>query len=351
MSIGLKELTSDQLRRIYRDYLKGVPKERLMKKYDITEGTFWEIVGLYAKKKHPNDVGNAEDIQGPLDLIVTNLDTGSGATENPIVARSPRDLRVDFERNVKEFDYDSPEEELRKKGGEVSDLVIEREDKRIAEERKVSTEAVKENKEATDAVLEELTEASKAERKALEEKGVESAKATEAPEVLAQRAKDIADKQLFMEVAGEEARERSIKEHAEKAAKEQKDAAKEGDEATAKLMKEAQENSEKEAEARHKEFEAKRKEAERAGQERAEREAEAGKRASDGSEGREGPDKTVGSGDANVGRSSADSTGNHPKAPTEGTAGGPVTEGNTSVTAKPTGNPVQPAKIEPDGLK
>ena len=94
MAKSVKDLTSDQLRRIFRDYLKGVPPERLIKKYDLSEGTFWEIVGMYSKKKHPNDVGNAKDILGPADLLVTPLDTGSGATEHPIKAYSPRDLKA-----------------------------------------------------------------------------------------------------------------------------------------------------------------------------------------------------------------------------------------------------------------
>ena len=104
MAHQVKDLTSDQLRRIFRDFLIGRPKERLMKKYDISEETFWEIVGMYSKKKHPNDVGAAQDIEGPADLLVTPLDTGSTATEHPIVARNPEDLAVTHEQLVDEYD-------------------------------------------------------------------------------------------------------------------------------------------------------------------------------------------------------------------------------------------------------
>jgi hypothetical protein len=52
-----EELESEQLRRIFRDFLKGVPKERNMKKYGLTESDFWNVIGLYHK---PRRKANAE---------------------------------------------------------------------------------------------------------------------------------------------------------------------------------------------------------------------------------------------------------------------------------------------------
>ena len=215
MSNAVKDLTSDQLRRIFRDYLKGVPKERLMKKYDMEEEVFWEIVGMYSKKKHPNDVGNAQDIEGPADLLVTPLDTGSTATENPIQARSPKDLRVPVEQVIKEFDYDSPEEELRKKGGEVNDLIAKRKADEAKVQRDEAAGIVKDNKETTDAILRELSEVSKAEAKASSEQASEVAKAAPSPEEVARAAREAREAQIIADNAGEEARAQKVLEHAE----------------------------------------------------------------------------------------------------------------------------------------
>lgn len=220
MSNQVKDLTSDQLRRIFRDYLTGRPKEKLMKKYDITEEVFWEIVGMYSKKKHPNDVGNAQDIQGPADLLVSPLDTGSTATENAIVARNPEDLLVSREQVVQEFDYNSPEEELRKKGGEVNDLIRDRTSKTAEDQRNEAREVIKANKEATDAILEDLTQVSEAEKADLTDEAAERAKATPSPEeALKQRneeAEGVRRQEIASELLREETTIREAKEAAEK---------------------------------------------------------------------------------------------------------------------------------------
>lgn len=57
------ELESEQLRRIFRDFLKGVPKERTMKKYGLTNEDFWKVIGLYHKPgrhAHAKKVAEAE---------------------------------------------------------------------------------------------------------------------------------------------------------------------------------------------------------------------------------------------------------------------------------------------------
>lgn len=107
----LEGLTDDQTRRLYRDFLTGRPREELQRKYGITEETFWQVVALYKQKKHPNDVGNAKDILGPSDPLVTSRDTGSGATEHPIVAKNPQDLEAHIPLRVHEFNWDATPEE------------------------------------------------------------------------------------------------------------------------------------------------------------------------------------------------------------------------------------------------
>lgn len=57
--MSISDLSGDQLRRIYRDYLKGVPNSRNQKKFGISEDELFEVVDLYKKRKHANDVGGA----------------------------------------------------------------------------------------------------------------------------------------------------------------------------------------------------------------------------------------------------------------------------------------------------
>lgn len=183
-----------------------------MKKYDIVEDTFWDVVGLYSKKKHPNDVGNAQDIKGPADLLVSPLDTGATATEHPIVARNPEDLVVKREAIPQPFDWDSPEEELRKKTGEVNTLVAERKAKEEKARQDEAKQVIADNKEATDAILEELAEVSKAEKADLAKGAAEAAKATPSVEEVLKQRNEAAEATRRAEIVAEEARAASIKE-------------------------------------------------------------------------------------------------------------------------------------------
>lgn len=368
----VKDLTSDQLRRIFRDYLVGRPKEKLMKKYDISEEVFWEIVGMYSKVKHPNDVGNAQDIEGPADLLVTPLDTGSTATEHPIVARNPEDLNVTREQVIKEFDYDSPEEELRKKGGEVHELIQQRNAKTAKDQREEARKVIGENKEATDAILEELTETSKGEKAAIAEKAVERAKAAPSAEEVLKERNEKAELARKAEAAGEIVRQQAVTEHAEQAREDFQKQKEAGEKFTADTLKKQEEERQKADQRLVDSL----KEATSAGQESAGSSSEAGKRPSEHASGRTRPDQegrqpnvSSGSGQgagsnpqasspSNPGGQSAgsgDSTGRG-SAATDRQAGGEASQGgsavnpaNTSPTAQP--NPVEPAKVEPMGLK
>ena len=155
------QLNDDQKRRIYRDFLKGRQIASLAKKYSVGEGEIEEIISIYMRRKHPNDVGDAKDIKGPADLLVSNLDTGGNATENPIVARNPRDLRVAHETVVEEYDWSSPEEKLRIESGKALDETAL--NVRAVENAKLEAgkEAVKHNLEATEATIAELESVSK----------------------------------------------------------------------------------------------------------------------------------------------------------------------------------------------
>ena len=343
MSNAVKDLTSDQLRRIFRDYLKGVPKERLMKKYDMEEEVFWEIVGMYSKKKHPNDVGNAQDLEGPADLLVTPLDTGSTATENPIQARSPKDLRVPVEQVIKEFDYDSPEEELRKKGGEVNDLIAKRKADEAKVQRDEAAGIVKDNKETTDAILRELSEVSKAEAKASSEQASEVAKAAPSPEEVARAAREAREAQIIADNAGEEARAQKVLEHAENVRERDQELIEKGKKQNEQADKEVAEFKKLEAEARKADAEALRKEAERGQEELA--------RVAGGSE-----DKSSGEAGASDKRPGGSAGAGSDRPAQEAGAGGGagaasavVEKANTSPTAQP--NPVEPAKVEPGAGK
>lgn len=53
-----RTLESEELRRIFRDYLKGVPKAKTMKKYGLSETEFWSIIGIYHKPRRA--VNNAK---------------------------------------------------------------------------------------------------------------------------------------------------------------------------------------------------------------------------------------------------------------------------------------------------
>lgn len=173
MPKSVEGLTDDQTRRIYRDFLRGVPREELMKKYSITEDTFWDVYGLYAKKKHPNDVGNAKNILGPTDPLVTKLDTGSGATENPIVAKNPRDMEVVRPLVVRPFDHDATDEQREKKAEKLEEKVLEVEDK-VREK----------NVEATDATLEEIAETSESASEAIAKSSIAKAKSAPSTEAI-----------------------------------------------------------------------------------------------------------------------------------------------------------------------
>lgn len=366
----VQDLTSDQLRRIFRDYLAGRPREKLMKKYDISEEVFWEIVGMYSKKKHPNDVGNAQDIQGPADLLVTPLDTGSSATEHPIVARNPEDLAVTRERVIAEFDYNSPEEELRKKGGEVNDLIRDRAAKTAEDQRNEARGAIKENLEATDAILEELTETSEGEKAAIAEKAVERAKAAPSAEETLRLRNERLEAGRRAEVAAEAQRAKTAEDHAREMQEKWPEMVEAG-------KKQNEEAAKAEAEARQKETDARAQEVQSAVEESAGREGEAGERPSERSQDRAGPDQvarrsdiSTGSGQGARGDQSAPSAqGSGPSDPgqanrqgggsgtTDRAAGGDTRPGeagavqpaNTSPTSQP--SPVEPAKVEPDGLK
>lgn len=388
--LELKQLTGDQLRRIYRDYLKGVPKERLMKKYDISEDTFWEVVGLYAKKKHPNDVGNAQDILGPADLLVSPMDTGATATENPIIARNPKDLKVVPEEVIKEYDYNGPEEEARVKGGELSDHIAKRNADEAKDLRERSKEAIKENKENTDAIYTELAEISISETEARRSKAAEAAKAAPSPEDLRRLTREASEAQLIADQAAEANIDQIRIKHSQDNAERDQKMIEEGEKANEELLKKQDEARRKEAEERASDHDALRKEAERAGQELARLSGQASVGAGSGpDEGdRGGQDKAgspvvggrgpegagsdrpapsnqgAGAGQAGQGDSSgrgnpdASASGGEAKQgevslqPGQSTTVKAVEKANTSPTAAATqANPVEPAKVEPDGLK
>lgn len=337
MPKAVKDLTSDQLRRIFRDYLKGVPKERLIQKYDIPEGTFWEIVGLYSKKKHPNDVGNAQDILGPADPLVSPLDTGSTATEHPIVARNPKDLNVSRERVVEEFDYNSPEEELRKKGGDVGDLVAKRNADKAKKERDEAKEVIKVNLEETDAILEELAEVSTSEAEKAASEAAEAAKAIPPPEEIALKARELREATLVADAASEAARLKAARKHAEENRERDQEAVEAGEEQNQKLVEEEQAARQKETEERAADAKNLRKEAARAAEEL----AELGRRGSESA----GSDRPAPSNQGDrPGEGTGAGAGEGKVAPTP-----VVPVANTSKTAQP--DAVQPAKVEPGKLK
>lgn len=343
MSKTVKDLTSDQLRRIFRDYLKGVPKERLMKKYDIGEGEFWEIVGMYSKKKHPNDVGNASDIQGPADLLVSPMDTGATATEHPIIARSPKDLRTTQDTEVKEFDYDSPEEELRKKGGEVNDILAKRAADKAKEDREAAREEIKENKETTDAIYKELAEVSASETDAKISQAAESAKATPPVEEVTRLAREAREAQLIADSAAEDAALAANQKHAEENAERDQKLVEEGEKQVDELMKKQDEARKKEAEERAAKAPELQQEAKDAGED-LKRATEPVKLAGapQGSGEAGAPQQPGGSGQGTAGDRQASQAGGEAVAPA-------VPVANTSKTDQPT--PVQPAKVEPGKLK
>lgn len=334
MSVLVTDLTSDQLRRIFRDYLKGVPKERLTKKYDIPEGVFWDVVGMYSKNKHPNDVGNAQDIKGPADLLVSSMDTGATATEHPIVARNPKDMRVDLTAAPEPFDYNSPEEELRKKGGEVGELIAKREADKSKKLREDAAEMLENNKESTDAIFKELSEVSETETKSTAAEAAKAAKAGRAVDDLTREAREAVENQQRAENAGEVLRALSNKEWAEEHAEDDqkrlekaKEEEKKNKEDTLTAQKESDEELMKQAKDIQKE---------------ADREA---RKASDAS--------------SNVGGSDGESARSDRQTPSarEDRSGAEkgnkvtraVPEQNTSKTAQP--NAVEPSKVLPNSIK
>lgn len=294
MAKSVKDLTSDQLRRIFRDYLKGVPPERLIKKYDLSEGTFWEIVGMYSKKKHPNDVGNAKDILGPADLLVTPLDTGSGATEHPIKAYSPRDLKA---------------------GG---------------------TDA-----EDTAAILTDLAKTSEAEAKAIKSQAAETAKATPAIEDQLRAAREAREARVIADQAAEDAINQKRLDHAQERRQKDAELVEAGKKQNEELLKQQNEARSKEREERAADADKLRKEAEGAEQ----RLADLTHRGSD-----EGG--KAGSSEQRHGGSEGAGSDQQPQkagAGEEVTKTPPVPVANTSATAKP--DAVQPAKVEPGKLE
>lgn len=365
----VKDLTSDQLRRIFRDYLTGRPKERLMKKYDISEEVFWEIVGMYSKKKHPNDVGNAQDIEGPADLLVTSLDTGSTATEHPIVARNPEDLNVSRERLVQEFDYDSPQEKLRKLTGEVGDLVARQNADLAKAQSDEAREVIKSNLEATNAILKELTKESEAGKEDIASEAVERAKAAPSPEEVLRERNERQETLRRAEVAAEATRDQTVLETRALA-----------DRDKALIAAGKTENAEAQAaesEARLKEAQQRAQEVTSANQEPAGRREGAsagspsehpdasgatsgvggqpnvGSGSGQGAGGNQTPREDSGNLPRNEGQPNGQGGGDSPANREAGGGaqtgeGGAVQPANTSPTSEPK---VEPAKVEPDGLK
>lgn len=334
MPKAVKDLTGDQLRRIFRDYLKGVPKERLIRKYDLSEATFWEIVGMYSKKKHPNDVGNAQDIEGPADLLVSPLDTGATATENPIIARNPKDLAVGREHVVEEYDWNGPEEQLRKKGGEINDLIAKRNADKREEERQEAQAVIAENKENTDAILKELSDISTSEAKDLASEAAEAAKATPSVDEQLRLAREAREARQVADAATEERLNRLRIEHADKSRERDQKLIEGGEKQNEELAKAEAKARDEEQKERAADAEALRKEAEDAER----------KLADLGSGGREG------TGGDQPPPSPADNLaegGEAGNVPADEVKAIPVA--NTSPTSQP--NPVQPAKVEPDKLK
>lgn len=90
----MAELTRDQEQRVFREYLKADrPVEEIMRKFGLSKAEHTKIVLKYGVAPHPNDVGNATDVRGD---VVSSKDTGSGATEKPIVAKNTRELSVEY---------------------------------------------------------------------------------------------------------------------------------------------------------------------------------------------------------------------------------------------------------------
>jgi hypothetical protein len=56
--VSISKLGSEDLRRIFRDFLKGVPKTKAMRKYDLTEDEYWAVVAKYHK---PRGYKNAKE--------------------------------------------------------------------------------------------------------------------------------------------------------------------------------------------------------------------------------------------------------------------------------------------------
>lgn len=210
MSKQLSELLEDQKRRIYREFLKGRQVPSLAKKYDIAEDVVWEIVGLYAKKKHPNDVGNSG--LGPADLLVSRLDSGGDATENPVVARNPRDLLVTHEQVVEEFDYDSPVEKLRLAGQDVHNLTAQMAHDEEQARLKAAKDKIAENAESTDAIRDELNKKSDEGFVKMKDEAIKKIKSQPTAEERAQAAADAAEAARLADVGAELARAEALKE-------------------------------------------------------------------------------------------------------------------------------------------
>jgi hypothetical protein len=250
----IHEPTPDQQRRIFRDFLKGLPVEPTQQKYGIDEGIHAEVLAAYAVKKHPNDVGNAEDITGDSDMIVSPLDTGATATESPIIARSPKDLDVTHEKIIKEYDYTGEVEKLRVDTGKVTDKVIAKDKETAAKEHVEAVAAVQFNLEQTEAIVEELNEVAQANTKDRQEQFKQAVKAAPSPEEVAEARKAERDRKVVAEQIAEQTietqRTEYAKEHAEDWHK-MVEAGKKQNEEEAKKMKEAKEKEVKDRKAEH----------------------------------------------------------------------------------------------------
>lgn len=49
--MSIQALGSEDYRRIFRDFLKGAPKSKAMKKYSLTEDEYWSVIEMYHKPR------------------------------------------------------------------------------------------------------------------------------------------------------------------------------------------------------------------------------------------------------------------------------------------------------------
>ncbi|HEY6022401.1 MAG TPA: hypothetical protein VIY48_21840 [Candidatus Paceibacterota bacterium] len=223
MSLQLSDLLEDQKRRIFRDFLKGRQVPDLAKKYDCGEDVIWEVIGLYAKKKHPNDVGNSS--LGPADLLVSNLDTGGNATEGPLVARNSRDLRVNHEQVIEEFDYNSPEEKARLAGAETAGIIAEKNRRETIARQEAAKQLIASNTEATDATIDEINKASDEGFVKMKDEAIEKIKTQPSVEDQVRERNEAAESARLAEIGAEVIRQETAAKDAEAATQRQADRA------------------------------------------------------------------------------------------------------------------------------